>query len=235
MSYAEELAHSLFVIEPDRIEESDGVTVYNWLVRTTHGEYVGSRMTEAQAVVLRNEAAAPIVRVIESSIDKCRQEAVASTWAIMRCAIIDVIGSGSEDAIEQRAMQLALDPDITPDVVFRRAVQKAHQVETDAASDAVAEAFRDNLLFGGGVPIPETTQSCRICSGEPIAPWPPSIVGGPTHHTCYPDEERITLEVKNIPCDICGLGISECRRAVEATNGVDISKRRFCTGMKNGR
>lgn len=41
--------------------------------------------------------------------------------------------------------------------------------------------------------IPYTTQTCRLCNGELIAPWPPVPNGGPTHHTCHPGEERQTI------------------------------------------
>jgi hypothetical protein len=42
--------------------------------------------------------------------------------------------------------------------------------------------------------VPSATQTCRVCSGEPIAPWPPKLGDGPTHHTCHPGEERRTCE-----------------------------------------
>ena len=41
--------------------------------------------------------------------------------------------------------------------------------------------------------VPDATRTCRLCNGEPIAPWPPTVGGGPTHHTCYPGEERGTI------------------------------------------
>ena len=41
--------------------------------------------------------------------------------------------------------------------------------------------------------LPYETLTCRLCNGEPIVPWD-SIGSGPTHHTCYPGEERQTLE-----------------------------------------
>ena len=42
--------------------------------------------------------------------------------------------------------------------------------------------------------MPYTTESCRLCNGEPMAPWPPGTGKGPTHHTCHPGEERAELE-----------------------------------------
>ena len=37
-------------------------------------------------------------------------------------------------------------------------------------------------------------ETCRLCRGEAIAPWPPEAGKGPTHHTCHPEcEERFAV------------------------------------------
>lgn len=48
------------------------------------------------------------------------------------------------------------------------------------------------------VHLPPETLSCRLCNGEPCAPWVPyqERDGRPTHHTCHPGEERATLEAQ---------------------------------------
>ena len=63
---------------------------------------------------------------------------------------------------------------------------------------------------------PWTTKQCRLCNGEPIAPWPPGSTGsGPTHHTCHPGEERAVTACQhqwreglsgrgeNVSCALC--------------------------------
>ena len=55
---------------------------------------------------------------------------------------------------------------------------------------------------GADVLVSHATATCRLCQGEPIAPWPPSISGGPTHHTCYPGEERREMCSNQQECNL---------------------------------
>lgn len=45
-----------------------------------------------------------------------------------------------------------------------------------------------------GVEVTSATYFCRVCRGEPLAPWPPEPGKGPTHHTCHPGEELGTIK-----------------------------------------
>ena len=55
---------------------------------------------------------------------------------------------------------------------------------------------------GADVLVSHATATCRLCHGGPIAPWPPSISGGPTHHTCYPGEERREMCSNQQECNL---------------------------------
>ena len=76
--------------------------------------------------------------------------------------------------------------------------------------------------------LPVETRSCRLCNGEPIAPWPPVIGGGPTHHTCHPGEERATLE-RQYPGP---LGDRTLLRAFRTAMGLECGA--LCVGTKPG-
>lgn len=57
---------------------------------------------------------------------------------------------------------------------------------------------------------------CKQCGGDPMT-------------------EKDTMCVNcdsDYYCDICGLGTLYCRRAVEASQSIDLKNRRFCTGRE---
>jgi len=135
------------------------------------------------------------VRSIEAAVEDV---AVVAHW-IVECQIWDDANQAERAA--SMARNFAVLARCNAIVLVGGRVSKGMEAERDMAQ-------RTNLTVIDWTPLGKTpienladvlmsawqepfaTRSCRVCNGEPLAPWPPGVGKGPTHHTCYPGEER---------------------------------------------